>query len=75
VRTVTPDQFEKIKQDLLKNAQELQKDESYDGEIYELPDGEIFGIRRNARHGITIDVHYSKTTLISRNFKVHQNDQ
>ncbi|MCB8876553.1 hypothetical protein [Acidisoma silvae] len=73
VRTVTPDQFEKIKQELLQDARELQTDESYDGDIYELSDGEIFGIRMSVQHGITIDIHYSKTTRINRNFKVHQN--
>ena len=46
--------------------------QSYDGKIYVLPDGEVFGLRTSAVHGETIDVFVSKTNLISNGVKVHQ---
>ncbi len=75
IKTVTRNEFAILKAQLLQNAQPTPSPspyKNYDGKIYVLADGEIFGLRTSGAHGETIDVFVSKTNLIPKGFKVHQ---
>jgi hypothetical protein len=74
-RTVPPNQFNALKAELLRDAKPIADGEQYDrydGKIYILPNGEVFGLRISDPHGETIDIFVSKTSIISKRFKVHQ---
>jgi hypothetical protein len=74
-RTVTAEQFNEIRKELLRNAR-LITDPSryprYDGNAYDLPNGDVFGLRISKENAETIDILSSTTRLIRRGFKVHQ---
>jgi hypothetical protein len=73
IRTVTATQFAALKEELLKNAAGPESDKDYDGKVYQLPDGERFGLRISKNHGETIDVMSRATTQLDRNLKIHWN--
>lgn len=71
IRTVTGDKFTELKAELLKNATRFFY-ESYSGNVYQLPNGDLIGIRMSKRFGETIDVLRSETSLVEHGFKVHK---
>jgi hypothetical protein len=74
IRTVTKEDFARLKSCLLKNATVIARPsqfDPYEGVIYELPDEELFGFRMS-EHGETIDIFKRGTQLLDKRLKVHQ---
>ena len=71
-RTVTPDQFEEIRLELMRGARRVEPDARYDGVGYRRQDGSVFGLRLSQDHGLTLDVIESNHSLVLPGFKVHQ---
>ena len=71
IRTVTTNKFTELKAALLKIATRSSYG-SYNGDVYRLPNGDLFGIRMSKRFGETIDVLRSETLQIEHGFKVHK---
>ena len=69
IRTVSHQEFQQIKNSLLKNAKEVGKYSNGRGTWYELPNGDRFGIRSSSRHGETLDFN---TRGLPKDFKIHQ---
>jgi len=74
-RTVSSSEFDQLKGQLLKDSQPIidpSRSGPYEGNLFVLRDGEIFGLRISRRHGETIDVFVRNTTRIDRGFKLHK---
>ena len=72
IRNVSPDEYKKLKSDLLRDSKDLPSRSDYNGKVYERPDGTQFGIRNNERNQETIDVFKSPNPLLKNGMKVHQ---
>ena len=71
IRTVTPTEFNSIKQQLLDGASQLPPQAGYDGKWYKRQDGTIFGIRNSSGSGETIDIRSSNNPVLAPGYKVH----
>jgi hypothetical protein len=71
-RTVTPEQFEQLRSELLQGAIPAVEQSGYDGFWYRRADGTVFGVRMSKRYGPTIDVIKSNDPDVKPGFKVHQ---
>ena len=72
VRTVTPEQFESIRVDLMGGSRRIEPDARYDGVWYLRQDRSAFGLRISGDHGMTLDVIESNHPLIPPGFRIHQ---
>ena len=68
VRTVTPSEFQALRDALMTGARAVSKP-GYPGDWYERPDGSSFGLMSSAASGPTID---ADGPALPRGFKVHQ---
>jgi hypothetical protein len=71
-RTVTPDEFVQLHNNLKEGAVQIQTGAGYDGIWYKRSDGAVFGVRQSLDSGLTIDIIESGNSNVSRRFKVHQ---
>ncbi|RPD82998.1 hypothetical protein EGK75_13805, partial [Neisseria weixii] len=69
IRTVSQQEFQQIKNNLLKDAKEVGKYSNGRGTWYQLPNGDRFGVRGSSRHGETLDFNVRG---LPRDFKIHQ---
>lgn len=69
IRTVSQQEFQQIKHNLLKDAKEIGKYSNGRGTWYQLPNGDRFGIRGSNRYGETLDFDVKG---LPRDFKIHQ---
>jgi hypothetical protein len=72
IRTLSPDEFNALRYELLEGAGPVTGPASYDGMVFERPDGSLIGIRKSDDYGITIDVLKSTTRSIPDGFKIHK---
>jgi hypothetical protein len=72
IRTLSPDEFNTLRYELLEGAGPVTGPTSYDGMVFERPDGSLIGIRKSDDYGITIDVLKSTSRSIPNGFKIHQ---
>ncbi len=71
IRTVSPQEFQSIQRDLLTGAREIPGPSTYNGTVYQRPDGSVIGLRPS-NSGLAIDVIESNSPNIRNGFKVHQ---
>lgn len=69
IRTVSQQQFQQLKVDLLKNAKPDGTYSHGSGTWYKFPDGSRIGVRTSGRHGETLDFNVNG---LPSNFKIHQ---
>ena len=69
IRTVSKQEFDNIRKELLKNSKKVGEYSNGRGTWYELPNGDKFGIRHSSRHGETMDFNVKG---LPRDFKIHQ---
>ena len=72
IRTLSPDEFNTLRYELLEGAGPVSGPTSYDGMVFERPDGSLIGIRKSDDYGITIDVLKSTSRSIPDGFKIHK---
>jgi len=72
IRTLSPDEFNTLRYELLEGAGPVSGPTSYDGMVFERPDGSLIGIRKSDNYGITIDVLKSTSRSIPDGFKIHK---
>ena len=72
IRTVSPAEFEALESELLSGAIPVSAPDTYDGMVFERPDGSLIGIRNSDRYGITLDVIKSTSPKIENGFRIHQ---
>ncbi|HLN37806.1 MAG TPA: hypothetical protein VK337_08500 [Xanthobacteraceae bacterium] len=72
IRTVSPEEFESLRFDLLEGAGPVSGPDSYKGMAFERPDGSVIGIRNSLRYGTTIDVLQSTSHSIPNGFRIHK---
>ncbi|WP_296709865.1 hypothetical protein [Rhodoblastus sp.] len=71
-RTVTPEQFEQLRSELMEGAVPAIEQSGYGGVWYQRADGSVFGVRMSKSFGPTIDVIKSNDPDLEPGFKVHQ---
>lgn len=69
IRTVSKQEFNNIRKELLKNSKKVREYSNCIGTWDELPNGDKFGIRHSSRHGETLDFNVKG---LPRDFKIHQ---
>ena len=75
IRTLSNNEFGKLKSDLLDGAKEVSPPRGYEGRAFERPDGTRFGIRKSEDYGETIDVINSNDeTIFPKGYKFHGAD-
>jgi hypothetical protein len=72
IRTVSPEEFDALRFELLEGAGPVSGPDSYDGMVFERPDGSLIGIRNSDKYGITIDVIKSTSPAIDNGLRIHQ---
>ena len=72
IRTVTKEEFQKLKAETLEGASETPARPDYLGKWYRRPDGSIIGVRLSPKHGETLEVVKSiDKTILENGYKVH----
>ena len=72
IRTVSPEEFESLRSDLLEGAGPVSGPSDYKGMAFERPDGSVIGIRNSLKYGTTIDVLQSTSRSIPNGFRIHK---
>jgi hypothetical protein len=72
VRTVSPEEFETLRFELLEGAGPVSGPSDYESMVFERPDGSLIGIRNSDKYGATIDVLRSTSRSIRNGFRIHQ---
>lgn len=72
IRTVSPEEFETLRFELLEGAGPVSGPEDYKGMVFERPDGSLIGIRNSDKYGTTIDVIKSTSRTIPNGFRIHK---
>jgi hypothetical protein len=69
IRTVSKQEFNNIRKELLKNSKKVREYSNCIGTWDELPNGDKFGIRHSSRHSEILDCN---AKVLPRDFKIHQ---
>jgi hypothetical protein len=72
IRTVTPEEFEALRYELLEGAGPITGPNNYEGMAFERPDGSVIGVRESLKYGTTIDVLESTSRSIVNGFRIHK---